>query len=52
MAARVAGVDALNRAALAEAQPLRDLRAMGLSAIYGLGPVRRQLMKVGMGAGG
>ncbi|MFT6776086.1 MAG: 2-octaprenyl-6-methoxyphenol hydroxylase [Paracoccaceae bacterium] len=52
MAARVAGIDALNRAALAETQPLRDLRAMGLSAIYGLAPVRRAVMKMGMGAGG
>jgi 2-octaprenyl-6-methoxyphenol hydroxylase len=52
MAARVAGVDALNRAALAEAQPLRDLRAMGLSAIYELGPVRKAMMKMGMGAEG
>lgn len=51
MAARVAGIDALNRAALAEAQPIRDLRAMGLSAIYGLGPVRKAMMKMGMGAG-
>jgi 2-octaprenyl-6-methoxyphenol hydroxylase len=52
MAARVAGIDALNRAALAETQPRRDLRAMGLSAIYGLAPVRRAVMKMGMGAGG
>jgi 2-octaprenyl-6-methoxyphenol hydroxylase len=52
MAARVAGIDALNRAALAEAQPIRDLRAMGLSAIYGLPPVRKAMMKMGMGAQG
>lgn len=52
MATRVAGIDALNRAALAEAQPIRDLRAMGLSAIYGLAPVRKAMMKMGMGAQG
>jgi 2-octaprenyl-6-methoxyphenol hydroxylase len=50
-AARVAGVDALNRAALADAQPVRDLRRMALGAVHGLPPVRRLAMKLGMGAG-
>lgn len=50
-AARVAGVDALNRAALAEAQPIRDLRRMALGLVHGLPPVRRMAMKLGMGAG-
>ncbi len=49
--ARVAGVDALNRAALASSQPLRDLRRVALGAVHGLAPVRRLAMKLGMGAG-
>ncbi|MDO5529215.1 MAG: UbiH/UbiF family hydroxylase [Paracoccus sp. (in: a-proteobacteria)] len=47
---RVAGIDALNRASMASAQPLRDLRALGLGALYALSPVRRLMMKAGLGA--
>ena len=47
--ARVLGIDALNRASMASAQPLRDLRAMGLSALHALAPIRRTLMKAGLG---
>lgn len=47
--ARVLGVDALNRAAMLEAPPLRDLRAAALNALYSLGPVRKTLMKAGLG---
>lgn len=49
MAARVAGIDALNRAAKAEAQPLRDLRWLGLKAIHDVAPLRRLAMKAGLG---
>jgi len=49
-AARVAGVDALNRAAKAEAQPLRDLRRLGLSVIGRTALTRRLAMRIGMGA--
>ncbi|MCL5777805.1 FAD-dependent monooxygenase [Limibaculum sp. FT325] len=49
MAARVAGVDLLNRFAQAEAQPLRDLRRLGLRAIHGIAPVRHLAMRLGMG---
>ena len=49
--ARVLGVDALNRTSMASAPPLRDLRAKGIEALYGLSPVRRGLMKLGLGAG-
>ena len=51
-AARVAGVDTLNRFAQAEAQPLRDLRRLGLKAIHDLPPVRHLAMRLGMGASG
>jgi 2-octaprenyl-6-methoxyphenol hydroxylase len=46
---RVIGIDALNRASMAQSQPLRDLRATGLNALYGLAPVRHTLMKMGLG---
>ena len=46
---RVTGIDLLNRASMAEAQPLRDLRASGLSALYSLAPVRKTLMQMGLG---
>jgi 2-octaprenyl-6-methoxyphenol hydroxylase len=47
--ARVHGIDVLNRASMLEPQPLRDLRAGALNALYALGPVRRTLMKAGLG---
>ena len=50
--ARVAGIDLLNRASQMHAQPLRDARAMGLNAIYSLAPVRKTLMRLGLGARG
>ncbi len=46
---RVTGIDLLNRASMAGAQPLRDARAAGLNALYGIAPVRRSLMRLGMG---
>ena len=50
--ARVTGVDALNRAAMAEAQGLRDMRMRALNAIYSVTPVRRVMMRAGLGATG
>jgi len=47
--ARVLGVDALNRAAMAAAPPLRDLRALALDGMHGFAPVRRGLMRAGLG---
>ncbi len=47
--ARVTGIDALNRASMMGAQPLRDLRATALNALYGAAPVRKTLMKAGLG---
>ena len=49
--ARVIGVDLLNRASMAGAQPLRDLRLAALNTLYGVPMVRRTLMRAGMGAG-
>ncbi len=50
--ARVAGIDMLNRASQMHSQPLRDLRAAGLSAIYGMAPVRKMMMQMGLGTRG
>ena len=47
--ARVLAVDALNRAAMAGAPLLRDLRAGALTGLFALAPVRRGLMKAGLG---
>lgn len=49
---RIAGIDVLNRASKAENPLLRDLRAKGVEALYGLAPVRKTLMKMGLGVRG
>ncbi|MGB0505898.1 MAG: FAD-dependent monooxygenase [Pikeienuella sp.] len=51
LAARVGGIDALNRAALAGAQPARDLRRFGLSLIASTPPLRHTAMRLGLGLG-
>ncbi len=47
--ARVAGIDLLNRASMAAPQVLRDLRAGVLGALYGVAPLRRAMMRAGLG---
>ncbi len=49
--ARVTGIDLLNRASMAGAQPLRDLRARALDLLYSARPVRQTLMRAGLGTG-
>ncbi|MCX7299834.1 MAG: UbiH/UbiF family hydroxylase [Rhodobacterales bacterium] len=49
---RVAGIDALNRASMAGSPLLCGLRAAGIRALHGATPVRRGLMKLGLGASG
>jgi 2-octaprenyl-6-methoxyphenol hydroxylase len=49
--ARVTGIDLLNRASMAEAPLLRDLRAKALDALYSARPVRHTLMRAGLGMG-
>lgn len=51
IALRVAGVDALNRTSMAGSPVVRDMRAKGIEALYGLTPVRKGLMRLGLGAG-
>ena len=50
--ARVAGIAALNRISMLSAPRLRDLRASGLDALYGMKPVRTAMMQLGLGARG
>ncbi|MFU8836353.1 MAG: UbiH/UbiF family hydroxylase [Roseovarius sp.] len=52
VAARVRGIDLLNRASMLSAPPLRDARASALNALYSLAPVRKTLMQMGLGARG
>ncbi|WP_374290317.1 UbiH/UbiF family hydroxylase [Paenirhodobacter enshiensis] len=47
--AREIGIDLLNRASMMAPRPLRDLRAGLLGALYSLPPVRRTLMRAGLG---
>jgi len=47
---RVAGIDLLNRASIAGSRPLRDARAAGLRLLHAAAPLRRGLMRLGMGA--
>src|SRR5690606_6568426 len=49
---RVLGINLLNHCSMLEAQPLRDLRASGLNALHGLTPLRKTLMRLGLGADG
>lgn len=49
---RARGVDALNRASMAGAPPLRDLRAAALAVLHGAAPIRRTLMRAGLGRPG
>jgi 2-octaprenyl-6-methoxyphenol hydroxylase len=47
--ARAAGIDLLNRASMAGAPVLQRLRAMTLGALHAAPPVRRGLMRAGLG---
>jgi 2-octaprenyl-6-methoxyphenol hydroxylase len=46
---RVRGIDLLNRVSQASSPAMRDMRAMGLNALYNMGPVRKTLMQMGLG---
>ena len=47
--ARVLGIDALNRASMLTGQMGRDLRKTALETLYGLAPIRKTMMKAGLG---
>lgn len=47
--ARLLGIHALNRASQVGPRPLRDLRAVALAGLHGVAPVRRLMMRAGLG---
>jgi 2-octaprenyl-6-methoxyphenol hydroxylase len=47
--ARVLGIDALNRAAMAGSPAFRDLRRAGLGLLHGVRPLRKGAMRLGLG---
>jgi 2-octaprenyl-6-methoxyphenol hydroxylase len=47
---RVTGIDALNRASMAGGPVLTHLRTLGMQALHDIAPVRRALMRTGLGA--
>ncbi len=47
---RVTGIDALNRASITGNPAMQSLRTKGIEALYGITPVRRSLMQLGLGA--
>lgn len=49
--ARVIGIDALNRAAMAGWRPFRDARRAGLRLLHAPPPLRHAAMRLGLGAG-
>jgi 2-octaprenyl-6-methoxyphenol hydroxylase len=48
---RVAGIDLLNRTSQIGNPALQDLRAAGIRALHDVTPVRKALMRLGLGAG-
>ena len=49
IAARITGIDALNRAAMTASPLLRDLRRAGLSAVFNIKPLRKTAIRLGLG---
>lgn len=49
--ARAAGIDLLNRTSIAGAAPLQAARAWGVGTLHDVAPVRRMLMRMGLGHG-
>ena len=46
---RVLGGSALNKASMSAPRPIRDARALGLKLLHDIAPVRRSLMRLGLG---
>ena len=49
IAARVAAIDMFNRVTMSGAPALQSLRLYGLKAVYDAAPIRKAIMRVGMG---
>ncbi len=50
VALRMAGIDLLNRTSLAGLAPVQALRRMGIAALHDVPPLRRAIMRLGLGA--
>ncbi len=48
--ARVTGIDWLNRASMAQNATMQNLRRTGLRALHDIAPIRKTLMRAGLGA--
>jgi 2-octaprenyl-6-methoxyphenol hydroxylase len=48
--ARVSGIDMLNRVSMATNPLMRDLRRAGLKTLHNVAPIRKTLMRAGLGA--
>jgi 2-octaprenyl-6-methoxyphenol hydroxylase len=48
--ARVSGIDMLNRVSMATNPAMRDLRRVGLKTLHNVAPLRKTLMRAGLGA--
>lgn len=51
VALRMAGVDLLNRTSIAGASGVQALRGLGIAALHDLPPLRRAIMRLGLGGG-
>ena len=49
LAARTAAIDMFNRICRSGSAPVQDLRLAGLRAVHGLAPLRRAVMRAGLG---
>ncbi|MFQ6554261.1 FAD-dependent monooxygenase [Aestuariibius insulae] len=47
---RVAGIDMLNRVSMADTAPIKAARSLGMRALHDIAPIRRGLMRLGLGS--
>ncbi len=52
VALRVAGIDLLNRTSIVGLRPVQALRAAGVAALHDVAPLRRAVMRLGLGVTG
>ena len=46
---RVGGISLLNQTSISQSQIFRDLRASGIKSLHGLTPLRKTIMRIGLG---
>ena len=52
VALRLAGIDLLNRTSIAGLAPVQSLRAAGVAVLHDVAPLRRAVMRLGLGVSG